>query len=168
MAIETSAGNIIIALETQAAPITTTNFLRYVDAGYYEGGTFYRTVRMDNQPDNAIRIEVIQGGANSERESFAPIVLERTRDTGLLHLDGVVSMARDGPDSATHSIFICIGDQPSLDFAGQRNPDGQGFAAFARVVSGMDIVRQIQAGASDGQTLIDPVVIHRVVRILSS
>ena len=73
-------------------------------------------------------------------------------------------MARDGPDSATHSIFICIGDQPSLDFGGQRNPDGQGFAAFGRVVDGMDVVVRIQSGAADGQSLLEPIIIDRVVR----
>lgn len=165
LAIETSLGDIIIELDSRAAPITTANFLRYADNGSYEGGNFYRTVRMDNQPNNDIRIEVIQGGANNNAQSFAPISLERTDKTGLLHLDGTVSMARGGPDSATHAIFICIGDQPSLDFGGQRNPDGQGFAAFGRVISGMDVVRQIQAGRAQEQTLIDPIVIERVLRL---
>ena len=164
--IETTEGDIVVEVDTVAAPITAANFLRYVDAGSYQGGTFYRTVRMDNQPDNLIRIEVIQGGANADKEgdSFQPIVLERTDQTGILHRDGVISMARDGPDSATHSIFICIGDQPSLDFGGQRNPDGQGFAAFGRVVDGMDVVVRIQSGAADGQSLLEPIIIDRVVR----
>ncbi len=165
LTIETSLGDIVIELDAEAAPITATNFLRYVDGGSYEGGTFYRTVRMDNQPNNDIRIEVIQGGANDDTQSYAPIPLERTTETGLLHLDGTLSMARGEPDSATHAFFICIGDQPSLDFAGQRNPDGQGFAAFGRVLSGMDVVRQIQAGRTNEQTLIEPIVIRRIVRL---
>jgi peptidyl-prolyl cis-trans isomerase A (cyclophilin A) len=144
--IETTAGDIVVGVDTVAATITATNFLRYVDGGFYAGGTFYRSVRMDNQPDNDIRIEVIQGGVNTVGETsfFESIVLERTNKTGIRHLDGVISMARDGPDSATHSIFICIGDQPSLDFGGMRNPDRQGFGAFGHVISGMDLVRLIQ------------------------
>jgi len=156
----------VVEVDSVSAPITTANFLSYVDGGFYEGGTFFRTVRLDNQPNSDIRIEVVQGGANLERENefFAPIKLERTNSTGIRHLDGVISMARKGPDSATHSFFICIVDQPSLDFGGMRNPDGQGFGAFGKVVSGMDVVRQIQSGAADGQRLIEPVVIERIVR----
>ena len=164
--IETTQGDIVIEVDPVAAPITVENFLRYVDGGVYEGGSFFRSVRMDNQPNSEILIEVIQGGADLEREGefFAPIVLERTNVTGLLHLDGIISMARGNPDSATHSFFICIGDQPSLDFGGMRNSDGQGFAAFGKVISGMDVVRQIQIEATDGQRLIKPVVIERISR----
>lgn len=156
----------MVEVDPVAAPITVENFLRYVDGGFYEGGSFFRSVRMDNQPNSEILIEVIQGGANLEREDefFSPIVLERTNVTGLRHLDGIISMARGDPDSATHSIFICIGDQPSLDFGGMRNPDGQGFAAFGKVISGMDVARQIQIEATDGQRLIKPVVIERISR----
>ena len=84
------------------------------------------------------------------------------RATGLRHLDGTLSMARDGPDTATGDFFICIGDQPELDFGGRRHPDGQGFAAFGRVVRGMDVVRAIQAAPADAQHLTPP------VRILSA
>lgn len=165
--IETSLGDIVIEVDPVAAPITTANFLRYVDGGFYEGGSFYRTVRMDNQPDDDIRIEVIQGGANPDREAdyFSPIVLERTNLTGIRHLDGVISMARGVPDTATHSIFIYIGDQPSLDFGELRNPDGQGFAAFGRVISGMDVVRHIQTGEAEAQSLLEPIVIQSVSRL---
>ena len=164
--IETTLGDIAVEVDPVAAPITAENFLSYVDGGFYEGGTFFRTVRMDNQPNSDIRIEVIQGGADLERENefFSPIILERTNLTGIRHLDGVISMARGAPDSATHSIFICIGDQPSLDFGGLRNPDGQGFGAFGKVISGMGVVRQIQAGDTNKQRLIDPVVIKRISR----
>jgi peptidyl-prolyl cis-trans isomerase A (cyclophilin A) len=125
-----------------------------------------QTGRMDNQPDNDIRIEVIQGGINPESalDDFAPINLESTEQTGILHVDGVISMARGSADSATHEIFICIGDQPSLDFGGLRNTDGQGFAAFGRVLSGMDVVVEIQSGEAAAQRLIDPVLIGQVVR----
>jgi peptidyl-prolyl cis-trans isomerase A (cyclophilin A) len=164
--IVTTAGDIEVEINTLAAPITANNFLRYVDAGFYQGGTFYRTVTMDNQPDNDVRIEVIQGGANFDREAdaFSPIVLERTNVTGIKHLDGVISMARGGPNTATQAIFICIGDQASLDFGGMRNPDGQGFGAFGRVIGGMDVVRRIQSGEARGQDLVVPVIIERVLR----
>ena len=124
-------------------------------------------MRLGNQPDNDVLIEVIQGGTDPERaaEDFPPIPLERTSRTGLSHTDGAVSMARDGPDSATSDFFICIGDQPELDFGGRRNLDGQGFAAFGRVIRGMDVVRAIQGAAAAGQSLTPPVIIGRVSRL---
>jgi peptidyl-prolyl cis-trans isomerase A (cyclophilin A) len=160
----TSEGSFLMAVDTFSAPSTSRNFLRYVASKHYDGGSFFRVVRMDNQPTDSIRIEVIQGGANLEKSEnfFDPIVLERTSETGLLHVDGAISMARGGPDSATNSFFICIGDQPSLDFGGMRNPDGQGFAAFGIVLDGMDVIRAIQAGAVERQTLVDPVMIDSV------
>lgn len=165
--IQTAVGDIVVEVDTTRAPVTAHNFLRYVDGGFYEGGSFYRVVRMDNQPTDSLRIEVIQAGMNPERraDAFDPIPLEGTNGTGLRHLDGTISMARAGPDTATSSFFICIGDQPELDEGGMRNPDGRGFAAFGRVTAGMDVVRTIQAGAAEGQTLAEPVGIvgaHRL------
>jgi peptidyl-prolyl cis-trans isomerase A (cyclophilin A) len=106
-----------------------------------------------------VRIEVVQASVAASRsgQAFPPIPLERTNLTGLRHVDGTVSMARGGPDSARSSFFICIGDQPSLDFGGRRNPDGQGFAAFGRVSQGMDVVRRIQRSPARGQQLDPPV-----------
>lgn len=160
----TTKGEIDVAIDTVAAPITAANFLRYVRDGVYDGGSFFRVVRMDNQPDDSIRIEVIQGRANMElAESFRdPIELERTTDTGLMHFDGTISMARDTPNSATHSFFFTIGDQHSLDFGGMRNPDGQGFAAFGRVTAGMDVVRAIQSDSVVAQILADFVTIDSI------
>jgi peptidyl-prolyl cis-trans isomerase A (cyclophilin A) len=113
-----------------------------------------------------VPIAVIQGGVPEAREAadFAPIPLERTRDSGLRHLDGTLSMARAGPDTATSSFFICLGEQSELDFGGRRNPDGQGFAAFGRVLSGMDVVRRIHAAPAAGERLTPPVRILRVRR----
>lgn len=151
--IETPLGSIEIALNQSAAPITTANFLSYVDSGAYNGGDFHRTVTLENQPHDAIRIEVIQGGTGGEEpgpDSPASISLERTISTGLKHLDGTISMARWTPDSATSDFFICINDQPELDFGGRRNPDGQGFAAFGQVTRGMDVVRAIQQSPCSG------------------
>ena len=159
--LRTSLGDVEIEVDAARAPVTAANFLRYVDGGYYDGGRFHRTVRLDNQPGKTVLIEVVQAGVNPTpaRPGFEPIRLERTRDTGLRHRDGTVSMARAEPDSATSDFFVCIGDQPELDFGGKRNPDGQGFAAFGRVVAGMDVVRRIQLAPADGQTLTPPVPI---------
>ena len=162
--IQTSMGDITVELESEKAPNTTKNFLRYLNAGRYKNGKIHRTVTMDNQPDKKVKIEVIQGGASAEQEkhAFPAIKLERTKDTGLKHLDGTISMARDGTDTATSDFFICIGDQPELDFGGKRNPDGQGFAAYGRVTKGMDIVRKIQAQPSKDQTLTPPIAIKTI------
>jgi peptidyl-prolyl cis-trans isomerase A (cyclophilin A) len=165
--IETELGNIIAELDAGAAPITVSNFLRYTENRFYDGGQFFRTVTPSNQPTNKIKIQVIQAEAAPvrEAESYPPIALERTRDTGLHHRDGTLSMARDGPDTAQSSFSICVGDQPDLDFGGKRNPDGQGFAAFGHVVEGMDIVHKIHDSTSNGQRLTPPVRILRIVRV---
>lgn len=165
--IETELGQIEAEIFEDHAPVTATNFLRYVDAGFYESGHWYRTVVPDNQPDDAIRIEVIQGGINPSREGdrFPPIPLERTTATGLAHLDGTLSMSRFAADSAHSEIFICIGDWPALDVGGMRNPDGQGFAAFGRVVRGMDVVRAIQQSPREGQRLTPVIAISRIRRL---
>ena len=165
--LETELGNIEVAVDRARAPITAANFLHYVDADCYNGGRFHRTVTPDNQPNDTIRIEVIQGGVDPARkgERNPPIPLERTTVTGLAHRDGAISTARFAPDSAVSDIFICIGDQPTLDFGGLRNPDGQGFAAFGEVVAGMDVVRAIQGQPADGQSLAPPIAITSARRI---
>jgi peptidyl-prolyl cis-trans isomerase A (cyclophilin A) len=166
--VQTELGDIVLEVDTQHAPRTAANFLRYLDAGQYDGGAFHRTVKMDNQPDSPVKIEVIQAGVspNRTKEGFPPIAIERTSETGLRHTDGAISMARSQPDSATSGWFICINDQPSLDFGGARNPDGQGFAAFGRVVQGMDVVRKIQrAPNTDAQRLTPPITILKAARV---
>lgn len=173
--VQTTLGDIVLELDPAKAPGTTANFLKYVDAGSYDGGTFHRTVKMDNQPESEIKIEVIQAGVpeSKAKSNFPAIPLERTSKTGLKHVDGAVSMARGTADSATSGWFICINDQPSLDFGGMRNPDGQGFAAFGKVVSGMDIVRKIQQAPSsadrktntEAQKLTPPITVTKVSRI---
>ena len=163
--IQTTMGDIEVQIDTLHAPNTAANFLRYVDLGFYRFGRFHRTVRADNQPDSKAKIAVVQAGLDSLRvKDFPPIKLERTSVTKLLHKDGTISMARDGPDTATSDFFICVGDQPALDFGGKRNPDGQGFAAFGRVLLGMDVVRKIHAAPAKGQTLEPAVRIVNIVR----
>lgn len=163
--IKTRLGNIQVELSLDRVPITASNFLRYVDEGLYDGTNFFRTVTMDNQPNDKVKIEVIQGGQISKEKEYDPIKLERTTLTGLKHLDGVISMGRFTPDSAKSSFFICIGDQPELDFGGKRNPDGQGFAAFGRVIKGMEVVKKIHREPHEGQRLTPAVEILNVVRV---
>lgn len=164
--IETDRGNISVALDSAHAPRSVANFLRYVDGGFYTNGRFHRAVTATNQPRDTVRIEVIQGGPDPQRqaERFPPVELERTSVTGLRHHDGTLSMARAGPNSATSDFFICVGDQPALDYGGHRNLDGQGFAAFGRVTDGMTVVRAIQGAPSAGQQLTPPVTIRRIRR----
>lgn len=173
--VATEMGEIVLEVDAARAPGTAANFLKYVDAGHYDGGTWHRTVTLDNQPQSEVKIEVIQAGVNPEfaKRGFPAIPLERTMVTGLAHKDGVISMARTEPDSATSGWFICINDQPSLDFGGARNPDGQGFAAFGRVIKGMDVVRRIQQAPRSkdqstnalAQRLMPPIKITKVSRL---
>lgn len=163
----TELGDITIEVDLAKAPISAANFLKYVDAGKYDGGRFHRSVRPDNQKDHPVPIGVVQAqsAASEPGDLFPPVPLERTRDTGLSHKDGTVSLARAGVDTATDHFFICIGDQPALDYGGARNPDGQGFAAFGRVVSGMDVVRKIQSAPARGERLTPQIGIIKVARL---
>ena len=161
---KTELGNITVELFQKKAPITVSNFLRYIEGDRMEDATFYRTVRMDNQPNNDIKIEVIQGGLFEDVHPMylPPIYHETTKETGVLHKDGVISMARMGPGTATCEFFICVGAQPSLDFGGGRNPDSQGFAAFGKVIDGMDVVHRIQQSEAGGQWLNPRIKIYSI------
>lgn len=162
--LNTSLGEIVLEIDTVRAPVTAQNFLNHVENGTFRNAVFYRVVRMDNQPDNDVKIEVVQGGlyTDNEIEKHPTIRHETTKETGLKHLDGTVSMARMEPGSASTEFFICIGNQPELDFGGTRNTDGQGFAAFGKVVKGLDIVRKIQQMPDENQYLTEPVKILSV------
>jgi peptidyl-prolyl cis-trans isomerase A (cyclophilin A) len=169
--IVTDAGTIVVALEPSKAPVTVANFLRYVDEHRYDGGAFYRAVTLRNQlpPEQQPQIEVIQGGIDTDSLKRLPPIMHETNDrSGIKHTDGVISMARSTPGSASSEFFIVIGNQPSLDFGGRRNPDGQGFAAFGRVLEGMDVVRRIQQMPSADrppQRMMNPVRIQSVSRL---
>lgn len=161
--IDTDLGPILVDIYADRAPVTAGNFLRYVRDQRYDGGAFYRVVTMRNQPTSPVKIEVIQGGLDSDSTKRLPAIPHETNDkTGIKHLDGTISMARGAPGSASSEFFICINDQPELDFGGARNPDGQGFAAFGRVVQGMDIVRRIQQAPADSAP---PQRLHTLTRI---
>lgn len=169
--VETSLGAIDIAVDTARAPITAANFLKYVDGGFYDQGRFHRATHAGNYTPvlpNRPLLEVVQAGIDpgKRREGFPAIPLERTSVTGITHVVGVVSMARaPGADTATSDFFICLNDQPSLDFGGLRFDDGQGAAAFGRVVSGMDVARKIQQQPVDAQRLTPPIPIIRAYRV---
>jgi len=179
--IETGLGSIDIAVDTKHAPITAANFLKYVDGKFYDGGRFHRATRPDNYtpaPPDRPAMEIIQGGIDPARrgEGFPAIPLERTSVTGLKHVVGTVSMARaQAADTARSDFFICLDDQPSLDFGGKRFDDGQGGGAFGRVVKGMDVVRRIQRQPTNEkgetpiarQTLLAAVTITRMSRVQS-
>ena len=169
---ETGKGNIEIEVDAARAPLTAANFMKYVDGGFYDGGTINRAVRPDNTVRHDVEIQVIQfqTARARQRDEFPPVPLERTNVTGLKHVDGAVSMARNGPDTATGSFSIVIGDQPEMDFGGRRNPDGQGFAVFGRLVKGMDVVKAIQAsptgprGPYGAESLTPPIAIVKAYR----
>lgn len=162
----TSLGTIELEIYTDKAPITATYFMQNVDNNVFRNACFYRTVRMNNQPNSNLKIEVIQGGLYFDElvNQKPTIAHETTKETGILHTNGVISMARNNPGSASTEFFICIGNQPSLDFGGMRNPDGQGFAAFGKVTKGMDVVKQIQEQKDNGQMLVERIDILSIVR----
>jgi peptidyl-prolyl cis-trans isomerase A (cyclophilin A) len=162
--IRTSAGTMTARLELDAAPISACNFARYMNAGQFDGGEFFRTVRSDHIVLNPVPIDVIQMQAREgpEFDGYGSIPMERTSITGLRHTAGALSMARGTPDSATSSWSIVVKDSPTMDFGGTRNKDGQGFAVFGYVVRGMGVVRAIQRMPADGETLVKPVRIERI------
>jgi len=167
--VETELGAFVIEVDPAVAPLTVANYLAYVDGRLLDGGSVYRVVTLANQaPETKHKIEVVQWGLNladGKAPPLPPIAHETTRETGLRHRDGTVSMARSTPGSATSEFFICIGDQPELDFGGGRNPDGQGFAAFGRVVAGQDIVRALHSRGQASQYLAPPIAVSSVRRI---
>lgn len=169
----TGYGDVIVEVYPDRAPVTANNFLRHVDGAHYDGATFYRTVTFENDRGSP-KIAVIQGGLGDAEPPFPPIPHETTEATGIRHTDGVISMGRYAVGTANSEFFICIGDHPGLDYGGTRNADGQGFAAFGRVVEGMDVVRRIHALPSgapadnpyvEGQIIEDPPVIESARRL---
>ena len=162
--IKTSLGDIQMELYGDKAPITVSNFLNYVNNKLYDNANFFRVCTNENEADRTIKIEVVQGGDIPVENLFEPIELEPTEQTKILHKNGTVSMARDEPNTAQSSFFICINDQPNLDFGGKRNPDGLGFAAFGKVTDGMEVVLKIQSGQNKNQVLISPIIIYSIRR----
>lgn len=166
--IETEVGDIEIELYEDKAPKTVTSFLQFVDSDYYRNSSFYRVLTDENQPSNAPKANLIQGGiwkSNYKTSQFAQrIPHESTNRTGLHHTAGTLSLARTEPGSGGTEFFICTEDQPGFDFGGKNNADGQGYAAFGKVLKGMDVVRKIYNKREDEQQFDPPVVIYKIKR----
>lgn len=166
--IQTQFGDVEIELYPDQAPKTVAAFLSYVDSGFYKRCSFYRVLNDDNQPSNAAKTELIQGGIwktnNKLSSRLKGIPHETTQQTKILHKDGVISLARLAPGTATTEFFICVGDQPGLDYGGENIDDHQGYAAFGKVIKGMDVVRKIYKQDDYNQYFDPPVAIINIVR----
>jgi len=172
--IVTSLGDITVELAETAAPVSSANFLAHAEAGHYDGGAFYRSVRDDNERDGVEPMNLIQGGHSFDGLPGADgIAHETTEETGLSHRRGAISMGRDEPGAATTEFFIMVADYPGLDAGPDaRNPDEAGYAVFGQVVEGMDVVEAIWmsqtslAGAPEDfqypQFIVEPVRIETV------
>jgi peptidyl-prolyl cis-trans isomerase A (cyclophilin A) len=167
--IETNFGDIIIELYPQKAPITVKAFLSFVDSGLYKNSSFYRVLKAEDQPSSSFKTDLIQGGIwqvdYKKQMSLKGISLETTKETGLHHVDGAISLARTTANSGSSEFFICIGDQPAYDYGGKANADGLGYAVFGKVVKGMDVVRQIQSQPDNATTFTPPLLIKNIVRL---
>jgi peptidyl-prolyl cis-trans isomerase A (cyclophilin A) len=165
--VETALGDLEIEVFETLAPASAGYFLADVQAGLFDGSSFFRIVTLSNQgAEKHRRIAVIQGGLRHERENLPPAIAhETTAMTGLKHLRGTVSLARFAPGAVYHSFFICLRDEPVLDFGGARHPDGQGFAAFGRVIAGFDVVQAVYALAEQTEYLKNEIAIRRAVAV---
>jgi peptidyl-prolyl cis-trans isomerase A (cyclophilin A) len=166
--IETAFGEIDIELYAQKAPVTVTAFLSYIDSGWYKRAGFYRVLHNDNQPSNAPKSYLVQGGIWKSNYKLASSVKgiphESTRQTGILHKEGIISLARAEPGTAGTEFFICMDNEPGLDFGGENVADRKGYAAFGRVVSGMDIVRKVYEQKERNQYFDPPIIIFNIKR----
>lgn len=167
--IHTELGDIIVEVYPDKAPKTAAAFLAYADSGFYKNSNFYRVLTDENQPSNAPKAELIQGGiwkTNYKKAAGLPgTPHETTQQTGILHKNGIISMARQTPGTATTEFFICVGDQPGFDYGGDNNPDKQGYAAFGKVIEGMEVVRSIYKRREDNQAFDPPIVIMQIKRM---
>lgn len=167
--IETNFGNIEIELYPDKAPKSVAAFLSYIDSGLYKKSSFYRVLKEENQPSAAFKSELIQGGiwqTNYKKGiSLKGIHHETTKQTGILHKNGTISLARTTPGTANSEFFICIGDQPAYDYGGKANQDGEGFAAFGKVFKGMEVVRKIYQQPDYEESFYPPVEIINIKRI---
>ena len=167
--ISTRKGDIELELYPDKAPRTVAAFLSFVDSGLFRNSSFYRVLKSEDQPSSAFKTDLIQGGIwqtnNSKALSLRGIPHENTQQTRLSHKNGVISLARILPGTASSEFFICLGDQPSYDYGGDANPDKQGFAAFGKVIKGMEIVRLIHEQADFNGTLTPPIEIINIKRL---
>jgi peptidyl-prolyl cis-trans isomerase A (cyclophilin A) len=167
--ISTNYGDIEVELYPDKAPKTVAAFLSYVDSGYFKNSSFYRVLKAEDQPSSSFKSELIQGGIWQTNNKLAAAIHgiphESTKQTGLSHLDGTISLARTSLGTASTEFFICIGDQKEYDYGGKVNADGQGYAAFGKVVKGMDVVRQIHQQPDNETTFTPTIKISNIKRL---
>lgn len=185
--IDTNMGRLTAEIYEEKAPKTAAYFLRYVDEGFYNGTKIYRSLREDNQGANTAKIDIVEmgycnsyydrilrrglgeGEAYDETQGFIPpypkISVETTEETGLKHEDGTLSLGRDNADQVDTNVFICIGNQPNLDYGGARHPDGYGFSAFGKIIEGMDIIKEIHSLPLEGQRIIKDITVRTIQRL---
>jgi peptidyl-prolyl cis-trans isomerase A (cyclophilin A) len=167
--IQTDFGDIEVELYPAKAPKSVAAFLSYIDSGLYKNSSFYRVLKEQNQPSSSFKSELIQGGIwqsdNKKAISLHGIPHETTKQSGILHTDGTISLARTTPGTASSEFFICVGDQPAYDYGNDANPDKLGYAAFGRVVKGMDIVKIIHQQPENGEAFFPPIKINNIRRM---
>jgi len=167
--IQTDFGDIEVELYPAKAPKSVAAFLSYIDSGLYKNGSFYRVLKKENQPSASFKSEVIQGGIwqsdNKKANSLHGIPHETTKQSGILHTNGTISLARTTPGTASSEFFICVGDQPAYDYGNDANPDKLGYAAFGRVVKGMDVVKMIHEQPENGEAFSPFIKINDIVRM---
>lgn len=166
--IETTFGEIELVLYADKAPKTTNAFLSYVKAGWYDHAQFYRVLHVDNQPSNAPKSLLIQGGIWKTNYQQAVVVKgiphESTQLTGIKHKTGVISLARGAPGTAGTEFFICLDDEPGLDYGGENVPDKLGYSAFGKVTKGMEIVKKIHGQKERNQYFEPPITIFSIYK----
>ncbi len=167
--IETNFGDILVELYPEKAPKTVAAFLSYMDSGYYKGSSFYRVLKEEDQPSMSFKSELIQGGIwgtkNKLLASLIGIAHENTKQTGIQHTNGTISLARGDTGTATSEFFIVVGDQPAYDYGGDANQDKQGFATFGKVIKGMEFVKQIHSQPDNQTSFLPPIEIINIIRL---
>ncbi len=165
--IQTSVGDILVELYPDKAPKTCAAFLSYVDDKLYDNASFYRVLNRENQSSDAFKSELIQGGIwekNSDKAQTLQIQHESTNLTNILHERGTISLARQDTGTAGSEFFILLKDDATYDYGGEANPDKQGYAAFGKVIEGMDIVYKIYDRPVSGQRFQRSVPIYKIKR----
>ncbi len=168
--IQTYFGDIIVELYPKKAPKTVAAFLSFVDSGYFKNTSFYRILTKDDESMNTFKTNLIQGGLWQTKlkleQKLAGIPLETTRETGILHKAGVISLARaEEPNSGNTEFFICLDDEPAYDYGGEASPDKKGYVTFGKVISGMKYVKQIHSQPEFETNFMPPVKIINIKRL---
>lgn len=170
IAIQTYYGDIVVELYPEKAPKTVAAFLSYVDSGFYKNTTFYRVLKKEDQSMNVTKADLIQGGLwqtkLKKQQTIPGIPLETTQQTGILHKEGVISLARnEDPNSGNTEFFICLDDEPDYDYGGAASPDKKGYATFGKVTDGLKFVKQIHEQPDFETNFNPPIKIINIKRL---